>query len=185
LTGRDIADRSVAGRDVQRGALTARHIRDGSLLASDFRAGQLPAGPVGPTGPAGPKGDRGEQGERGLKGDQGDPPITAFALVRADGSLVASRGVPFSALIHPVAGGPGYSIGFAEDLRRCAVTISVVDTAQFNDFQQIPPGSGAATFLHDDAGPNPLPGVNSAIQARITDSNGTVVQSPFQVTAMC
>jgi hypothetical protein len=179
LRGRDIANASVAGRDVRLATLRSRHIRDGSLLFKDFRVGQLPPGPTGPTGPTGLRGPKGD------KGDQGDPPTTAFAIVNADGDLLAGRGVVVSKLFDPVAGGPAYAVGFADDVHQCAVDISVVDTSEVNDFQAIPPGSGAAIFVPDNADPNTEPGVDSAIFLRVTREDGVVVKSPFEVSVIC
>jgi hypothetical protein len=186
LTGRDLRDRSVRGRDVRPQTLTSRHIRDGSLRPADFPGGVVPTGPAGATGPKGDTGPRGLKGEKGDKGDPGEPPATAFALVAGDGSLIADRGVETSSLETNAQGGPVYSLGFADDLKRCAIDVTVVDTAQATLYSQVPPaGTGSAVFLADHVVPVAFDNVDSGIMVRIYDAAGTAVQSPFQVAVMC
>lgn len=159
-------------------------MKNRSLLAVDFKRGQLPAGPKGDTGAKGDPGPRGEPGPKGDRGDTGPSPVTAFGLVRADGSLVAGRGVTHSSVTTNAAGGPKYSIGFAQDLKACAIGVSVVDTAQSTLYSAIPTGNATAVWVPDHGFPVYLPGVKSGIMVRVWDG-GTGVQRPFQLTAMC
>lgn len=140
------------------------------------------AGPQGLPGPAGPQGEIGPQGP---PGPAGPPPATAFARVAADGTLISDRGVEIARFEGQGVGGPLYQIGFNDDVRGCAINITVVDTAQVNLFALIPDGSAAAVFVSDNAFPNTVPGVSSSIMLRIRDAGGVAVQRPFQVTALC
>jgi hypothetical protein len=63
---------SVGAVQLKDNAVTAAKVKNSSLLKADFKPGQLPEGPRGPAGPAGP-------GAR-------------WALVRADGAIVAQSG---------------------------------------------------------------------------------------------
>ena len=69
---------SVGLAQIRNNAVTASKVKNGSLLKVDFKAGQLPRGTRGPAGPAGPVGPAG--------------PGARWALVRADGSIVAQSG---------------------------------------------------------------------------------------------
>ena len=138
----------------------------------------------GAQGPQGPQGAQGPPGERGAKGKAGPPPTTAFGLVRADGALVAGKGITHGSLETNAVGGPVYSIGFAQDLKACAIGLSVVNTSQSLAYESIPRGSPAARWLVDYANPVDGVAVKSAIMVRVWDG-GAGVERPFQVTVMC
>ena len=151
-------------------------------------------GAPGATGARGEKGDKGETGLEGPRGPEGPPgptgppgapPATAYANVAANGTLLSDRGVEIAHLELGGVGGPLYQIGFNDDVRACAINITVIDTTQVNDFSLIPDGSAAAIFIIDNAFPNTVPGVESSIMLRTYSATGTVVQRPFQVTALC
>jgi collagen triple helix repeat protein len=190
----------IDGGDVRDGSLTGRDVLNKSLTKKDFRGSvrgrrglpgvQGPQGPQGAQGPQGPKGDigstgpRGPQGVQGIQGETGPSPTTAFGLVNASGNLVSGRGIEHASVELMAAGGPVYSIGFAQDLKDCAIGLSVVDTTQATVFSQIPNGNATAVWLADHVFPVTDPGVESGIMVRVWDG-ATVVQRPFQVTAMC
>jgi hypothetical protein len=147
-----------------------------------------PEGEEGEEGDEGEKGDDGDEGPKGDKGDKGDtgpPAATAYARVAADGMLLSDRGVEIAQAEANTAGGPVYWVGFNEDVRACAINITVINPAQVSDFTQIPDGSAAAAFVTDDNFPNTVPNVHSAIVLRIRDAVGAVTQRPFQVTVLC
>jgi hypothetical protein len=72
-----------------RNSVTSVQVKDHSLLAHDFKVGQIPRGPAGPTGPAGPAG---ATGPAGPAGPAGSGATVRWALVRADGGIVAQSG---------------------------------------------------------------------------------------------
>jgi hypothetical protein len=69
-------------------------------------------------------------------------------------------------------------------LKACAISLSVVDTAQTGVFSQIPNGNAAAVWVNAFNFPVTLPHVESALFVRVWDG-GTGVPRPFQVSAMC
>ncbi len=69
---------SVGALQLRNNAVTAAKVKNGSLLRADFKPGQLIPGPRGPAGPQGPVGPAG--------------PSARWALVRADGTIVAQSG---------------------------------------------------------------------------------------------
>jgi hypothetical protein len=162
-------------------------VKDHSLLRKDFKRGQLLRGPIGPRGAQGPEGEEGPEGEPGLDGEDGldgeegppgPPAATAFAIVAANGTLNGDRGVETAQLDAGAPGGAVYKLGFTDDVRDCAVSVTVVDSAVST---AVPDGSAAAAFVD----PTPIPNADSAILVRIRDSAGVVVQLPFQVTVLC
>ena len=73
----------AAVQALPRNSVTTVQVKDHSLLLRDFKARQIPRGPAGPPGPAGPAGQTGPAG----------PGATVrWALVRADGGIVAQSG---------------------------------------------------------------------------------------------
>ena len=70
LKSADIKDGSLKGRDIKKGSLGGKEIRNGSLKKADFSAGAM-AATKGETGPAG---------------------VGRWALVDADGTIVAQSG---------------------------------------------------------------------------------------------
>jgi hypothetical protein len=67
-----------------RNSVGTAQVKNNSLLRVDFKRGQIPAGARGPAGPAGPAGAAGPAGPAG--------PAAKWALVRADGTIVAQSG---------------------------------------------------------------------------------------------
>lgn len=195
-----VADDSIKARDLTDGAIRSRQVLDGSLRAKDFRAGQLPRGAAGTQGTqgtqglpgdTGPQGDTGTQGETGPKGDKGDTgdagasPVTSFALVRADGSIVNQRGVTHVRNESAGAvGGVAYTVGFGVDVNGCAIQVSVVDTAASPYYGEIPTGYGTARSTGADY-PTGMGGAQSGYNVRLFDSTETGVARPFSISAIC
>jgi hypothetical protein len=78
---------SVGTPQLQANAVVSQKVRNGSLLRADFANGQIPKGPRGPAGPRGAQGPAGPAGAAGPAG-----PGAKWALVRPDGSVIASSG---------------------------------------------------------------------------------------------
>jgi len=72
---------SVGAAQLQANAVTSAKVRNGTLVRQDFKPGQLALGPRGASGPAGPAGPAGQTG-----------PGARWALVRADGTIIAQSG---------------------------------------------------------------------------------------------
>jgi hypothetical protein len=149
-------------------------------------------GDRGPQGERGPQGDRGLQGEVGPKGDTGAPgvtPVSAFAIVRADGTVVAQRGVPIVHRETNAQGGVVYSVGFTADVSRCAVGIAAVDTEESNEFETIPDSYGAAQFVFPYVYPANEPGIGSGLNVRMRSgaaaSNHEGISQAFEISAVC
>src|SRR6188472_4466999 len=70
----------AAVQALPRNSVTTVQVKDHSLLVRDFKAGQIPRGPRGPAGPAGATGPAGPGAD------------VSWALVRADGGIVAQSG---------------------------------------------------------------------------------------------
>jgi hypothetical protein len=189
-----IAEDTIRATDIHSGAVKSSEVRDGSLRAIDFRAGQLPAGPQGPQGetglqgetgpqgepgPAGAQGPKGDEGPQGPQGATGPSPLTAFAVVRPDGSLVSQRGVQHAEAIGPAVGGQVYVIGFASDVSKCAVQVTVVDTNPSPYYSDVPNGYGTARITTGN-----WSGSAVAYNVRLFDG-GTGVSRPFIISAMC
>ena len=81
---------SVGTPQLQANAVVSQKVRNGSLLRADFANGQIPKGPRGPAGPRGAQGPAGPAGAAGPAGPAG--PGAKWALVRPDGSVIASSG---------------------------------------------------------------------------------------------
>jgi hypothetical protein len=154
-----------------------------------------PAGERGPTGKRGkagepgPTGERGPTGAVGPAGPTGASPTTAFAIVKADGSMVAQRGVPFVELISNAAGGPVYVLGFGDDVTHCAIQTSVVDSEGSGVFVTIPDAYAGAQFALPDDFPNNGTSIKSSLMVRIWSGSGAGVHEginrPFEVSAIC
>jgi hypothetical protein len=76
----------AAVQALPRNSVTTVQVKDHSLLARDFKSGQIPRGPAGPPGPAG------AAGPAGPAGPSGSGASVRWALVRADGGIVAQSG---------------------------------------------------------------------------------------------
>ena len=104
---------SVGNIQLKNNAVTAAKVKNGSLLKGDFKAGQVPAGPKGAAGPAGPAG-----------------PGAKWALVRADGTIVAQSG-GVSPTAKPTDG--TYILDFATSLAGKLILVSSSNTADTTD----------------------------------------------------
>jgi hypothetical protein len=156
-------------------------VKDHSLLKRDFKRGQLLRGRTGPRGPEGAEGPEGPEGEPGLDGEDGEEgpaAATAFAIVAANGTLIRDRGVE---AVEPDAGAV-YRIGFTDDVRDCAIAITVVDSTVLALPSSLQEGSAAAAFI---APPVSIPNADSAIVVRTRNEAGAALQRPFQVTVLC
>lgn len=162
-----------------------------SQIAADGTQGERgPSGERGPAGERGPTGEPGPTGERGPVGAQGEPgppPTTAFAVVKADGSVVAQRGVPIVHLETNAAGGAVYQIGFAADLHHCSIQISVVDSEESGLYATIPDAYAGAQFVYPYDYPAAEPGIGSGMNLRIWPGSGNHegVTRPFEISAIC
>ncbi len=107
---------SVGALQLRNNAVTAAKVKNGSLLKADFRPGQLPAGPRGPAGPAGPVGPAG--------------PAARWALVRADGSIVAQSG-GITPTAKPAAG--VYILDFGASLAGKLLLVSSANAGDTSD----------------------------------------------------
>ncbi len=141
-------------------------------------------GPQGLTGDTGPKGDTGLKGDKGDKGDTGASPVTAFAVVRADGSIDNARGVTHVRNEGPAAGGVVYTIGFGPNVNGCAIQVSVVDSAPSIYYSEVPTGYGTARSSGTGY-PSGMGGAQSGFNVRIFDTAGNGVARPFVISAMC
>jgi hypothetical protein len=170
VRGVHIAQDTIRAKDIAGGAVRSSEVQDGSLQARDFRAGQLPTGGAGPQGEPGPQGPQGETGAS---------PVTAFAVVRANGTLVSQRGLKYLESIGPAAGGHVYVVGFTPDVSQCAIQVSVVDTDPSPMYAEVPNGYGTARITTGNWD-------NSAVayNVRIFDG-GTGAARPFAISAMC
>ena len=101
---------SVGAVQLKDNAVTAAKVKNFSLVRQDFRPGQLPVGARGPAGPAGP-------GAR-------------WALVRADGTIVAQSG-GISPTAKPSAG--AYILDFGSTLVGKLIITSSANTADLGD----------------------------------------------------
>jgi hypothetical protein len=202
---RHIANNTILARDIAEGAVRSNEVRDGSLRAKDFAKGQLPSGAAGKDGAngldgadgsdgldgqdgaPGPQGLQGEPGLKGDKGEKGDPgasPVTAFAVVRADGSIVSQRGVAHVRNeTAGAAGGVAYTVGFSADLTNCAIQLSVVDPDPSAFYADIPDAYATARNTGADY-PNGMPGVQTGYNVRI-HAGGNGIASPFVISAIC
>jgi hypothetical protein len=107
---------AISATKVKKNAITSAKVKNGSLLRKDFKAGQLPAGPAGKPGPAGPA---------GLPG-----PGAKWALVRADGTVVAQSG-GVTPTAKPAAG--VYILDFGSSLAGKLIIASSSNTADTKD----------------------------------------------------
>jgi hypothetical protein len=154
-------------------------------------------GDTGPQGIQGPKGDTGAQGLQGVpgatglkgdKGDKGDPgpaAATAFAVVAADGTLQAGRGIVLVRLDSNTAVGPIYSVAFTANVNGCAIVVTVGTRGKSAFYADTPTGMASFQFIADDAFPAVEPGVGSAIMVSTRNATGAGAQRPFQLIALC
>ena len=110
---------SVGNIQLMNNAVTAAKVKNGSLVKADFKAGQVPAGRKGAAGPAGPAGPPGPAG-----------PGAKWALVRADGTIVAQSG-GVSPTAKPTDG--TYILDFATSLAGKLILVSSSNTADTTD----------------------------------------------------
>jgi hypothetical protein len=104
---------SVGTAQLRNNAITAAKVKNFSLLRQDFKRGQLPAGAQGPAGPAGPAG-----------------PGARWALVRADGTIVAQSG-GITPTAKPSVG--AYILDFGGTLAGKLILASSANTADLGD----------------------------------------------------
>jgi hypothetical protein len=209
IRAKDIASEAIRSSEVKDGSLQALDFSAGQLPAGDQgpqgdvgprgqqghqgdvgpRGQQGPQGDVGPRGLQGPQGNVGPQGQqgpqgdvgpRGLQGETGASPLTTFAVVRANGTLVSQRGVSYARYEGPAAGGDVYVVGFSADVSRCAVQVSVVETDPSPLYSQVPTGYGTARVTTGYWN-----GSAVAYNIRLFDGGGTAVTRPFTISAMC
>jgi hypothetical protein len=110
---------SVGAVQLKNNAITAAKVKNGSLMRADFKAGQIPPGPRGPAGAQGPAGPAGPAG-----------PGAKWALVRADGTIVAQSG-GVSPTAKPADG--IYILDFGTSLAGKLVITSSANTADTTD----------------------------------------------------
>jgi hypothetical protein len=110
---------SVGARQLKNNAVVSRKVLNHTLLRVDFKPGQLPAGPRGPVGPAGPAGPAGQAG-----------PGARWALVRADGTIVAQSG-GITPTAKPSIG--AYVLDFGTSLAGKLIISSSANTADLGD----------------------------------------------------
>jgi hypothetical protein len=101
---------SVGTTQLQNNAVTSAKVMNSSLVRADFKPGQLPRGPAGPAGPAGP-------GAR-------------WALVRADGTIIAQSG-GITPTAKPSAG--GYILDFGSPVTGKLIVASSAGAADVGD----------------------------------------------------
>jgi hypothetical protein len=104
---------SVGAVQLRNNAITASKVKNFSLLRQDFKPGQLPAGARGPAGPAGPAG-----------------PGARWALVRADGTIIAQSG-NITPTAKPSVG--AYILDFGSSLAGKLITVSSANAADLGD----------------------------------------------------
>jgi hypothetical protein len=99
--------------------------------------------------------------------------------VAANGTLIRDRGVE---AVEPDAGAAVYRIGFTDDVRDCAIAITVVDSTVLALPSSLQDGTAAGAFI---APPVSIPNADSAIMVRTRDEAGALAQRPFEVTVLC
>jgi hypothetical protein len=181
--------RLITGKQIKRNTITSAQVSNGSLLAEDFRSGQLPAGPAGPQGPTGPEGARGPQGPQGpegasgaqgpegARGAQGVSPVTRFARVKSNATLVAgSSGTTAARLSSRPVG--WYLVTFDRDVTQCTVgaTAGAVD----DTFSVV----ARKTVNAESVGVDDSTGAHD-VRVIITDEAGSAVDSPFHLLVYC
>jgi hypothetical protein len=107
---------SVGVVQLRNNSVTAAKVKNGSLLRADFKPGQLVPGPRGPAGAIGPAGPAG--------------PGARWALVRADGTIVAQSG-GISPTAKPADG--VYILDFGSSLTGKLLLVSSANTADTTD----------------------------------------------------
>lgn len=86
MSGTSYAALQISGNDIEKGTVTSKQIKDDSLKGKDVKDGSLRVEDFGdelPAGPAGPAGADGEDGEDG---------VGRWALVGANGEILAQSG---------------------------------------------------------------------------------------------
>ncbi len=104
---------SVGAVQLKNNAVTAAKVKNFSLVRQDFRPGQLPAGARGPAGPAGAAG-----------------PGARWALVRADGTIIAQSG-GITPTAKPSVG--AYILDFGSTVAGKLIIASSANTADLGD----------------------------------------------------
>jgi hypothetical protein len=104
---------SVGTVQLKNNAITAAKVKNFSLVRQDFKPGQLPAGARGPAGPAGAAG-----------------PGARWALVRADGTIIAQSG-GVSPTAKPSVG--AYILDFGSAVAGKLIIASSANTADLGD----------------------------------------------------
>ena len=107
---------SVGTAQLKNNSITAAKVKNRSLLQADFKAGQLLPGPRGPAGPQGATGPAG--------------PGARWALVRADGTVVAQSG-GISPTAKPTDG--AYILDFGSSVAGKLVLASSANTGDTGD----------------------------------------------------
>ena len=104
---------SVGAVQLKNNAITGAKVKNFSLVRQDFKPGQLPAGAKGPAGPAGPAG-----------------PGARWALVRADGTIIAQSG-GVTPTAKPSVG--AYILDFGSAVAGKLIIASSANTADLGD----------------------------------------------------
>jgi hypothetical protein len=107
---------SVGAVQLKNNAITGAKVKNFSLVRQDFKPGQLPAGARGPVGPAGAAGAAG--------------PGARWALVRADGTIIAQSG-GVTPTAKPSVG--AYILDFGSAVAGKLIIASSANTADLGD----------------------------------------------------
>lgn len=116
-----LAPHSVGNLQLKTGAVNSRVLLNHGVRKIDLAPGVAISGPAGPAGPAG---SAGPAGPTGPTGPSGAGAAKAWAVVKADGSLVRQSGV--SSVSHTGTG--RYTVGFGSDISACAWIATITNT---------------------------------------------------------
>jgi hypothetical protein len=178
---------ATAGTATAAKLITGKQIKDGSISNNDLskavqtqlaKAG-VPGSP-GLQGAPGLQGSPGQKGDLGSKGDPGSPGKDAtklWAVVKGNGTLLASSGV--SGAVRDAAG--VYRVTFTQPVLQCAVLANVAGYATANT--QFSPGGGAWDLLIEpQADLTAEPGKTVRLVAALA---GTPADTSFHIAAFC
>ena len=147
---------SVGTVQLRNNAVTGAKVKNSSLTAADFKAGSLPAGPAGPAGPG-----------------------ARWALVRADGTIIAQSG-GITPTAHPNAG--AYILDFGSPVVGKLVIASSANATDVGDRGTVSAGPCGGT-----AEGSSCPSGNDTNHVRVIarkDGDTTAEDHPFYVAVI-
>ncbi len=128
-----------------------------------------PHGAAGAEGAPGPQGTQGPPGADGAQGPPGADAATAFAVVAADGTVTASKGL---SSISDNAGGQ-YTLVFPSSLSQCAVMASAITLGAYTIASGASPGLAFTKVM------------NYEVLVETTNLTGGLTTHAFAVAVFC